>query len=75
MSFKNFPLPGRKKKTPEFHNLMGQTHTIHYLEANEIQYNMSGFKIKLKICGIQFIPCGKMYNTYQKAKMKRGNLR
>lgn len=54
---------------------MGQTHTVHYSEANEIQYNMSGFKIKLKIGGIQFIPCGEIYNTYQKAKMKRVNQR
>lgn len=59
-----------EKKNPEFHNLMSQTHTAHYLEANEILYDMSGFKIKLKICGSQLIPCRETYNIYQKTNSK-----
>ena len=53
---------------------MTETHTAQQLEANEFHYNMSGFKIKLKLCGIQFIPCVEIYHTYQKTKMKRVNL-
>lgn len=53
---------------------MTETYTAQHLEANEFHHNMSGFKIKLKICGIQFIPCVEIYHTYQKNKMKRVNL-
>lgn len=47
---------------------MSEIHTAQHLQANEIQYNMSGFKIKLKICGIQFTPCVEIYHTIKKPK-------
>lgn len=50
---------------------MTETYTAQHLEANEFHHNMSGFKVKLKICGIQFIPCVEIYHTYQKKQNEK----
>lgn len=55
-----------KEKNIELHNLMNRAHTAHDIGANEIQYNTSGFKIKLKICGVQFILWVEIYPAHTK---------
>ena len=62
-----------EKKNIEFHNLMNRTHTAQHLEANEIQYNMSGFQFKDMWHSVYSF-CVNIPHI-SKTKMKRANLR